>query len=294
MRFIVIGASGFIGSHLMAHLKELRIPAVGTRARSQASDLVRFDLLEDRIADVVPSSFLETDEPVFGAICGVVSDMDRCLTERELSRRINVERTIRLVDDCLRLGIRPIFFSTCFVFNGQEGYYAEGHPACPANEYGRHKAEVEEYLKDNAPEAFIIRMNKVIGTDPRQHHLLSEFYGLVSRRQPIVCIENLWISPTCVQDVARAIVIGCRKGLQGVYHLANSEFFTRDELARQFCFALGVTPEVVCKPLEDFNFKDNRALRSYLDGSKFVRATGMRYTTMREAFAEFIGRLEKP
>jgi dTDP-4-dehydrorhamnose reductase len=278
----------------MAHLKELGIPAVGTQTHSRNEGLIHFDLLHNRLRDVIDPSFLDTDGPFFAAICGVVSDMDRCLTERDLSHKINVENTIRLVDDCLKLGIQPIFFSTCFVFDGHEGYYAEDHAVSPANEYGRHKAEVEQYLKANAPGSFIIRMNKVLGTDPKQHHLLSEFYSLIAQRKPIVCIQDLWISPTCVQDVVRAIVVGCQQRLTGIYHIANSEFFTRDELARQFCFALGVTPQVVCKPLQDFHFKDNRALRSYLDGSKFVRATGMRYTTMREAFAEFIGRLKKP
>jgi dTDP-4-dehydrorhamnose reductase len=80
-------------------------------------------------------------------------------------------------------------------------------------------------------------------------------------------------------------------GLHGVFHVSNSEFFHRDELARQFCHALGIVPNVVTKPLAEFHFADKRALKSYLDGSRFANKTGLRFTSMREVFHQFIRRL---
>lgn len=291
MRFLVIGASGFIGRHVLAQARARGFEAVGTQARSRQAGLVRFDLERDRIADCVDRRFLEREGPWCAIVSAVVSDMERCLTDREASRRINVEQTIRLIEDLRGLGARPVFFSTGHVFDGSVGYYTEDHPYSPANEYARHKVEVEQYLRAHVPAALITRFDKVLGSDPRERHLLSEMYQLIQQDQPVVCVAGMWISPTLVQDVARAVVLGCERGLSGIYHLANCEYFTREELARQFCHALGRPANVVCKPLRDFGFKDNRALKSYLDGGKFVRATGFRYTTMREVFDAFIQQL---
>ena len=291
MRFLVIGASGFIGRYVLAEARAQGFPAVGTQARSRQDGLAHFDLETDRIADCVDRRFLEGEGPLCAVVSAVVSDMEKCLTDRAASRRINVEHTIRLVEDLLAFGARPVFFSTGHVFDGTVGYYQEDFPYSPANEYARHKVEVEQYLRAHVPTALITRFDKVLGSNPRERHLLTEMHGLIQQGKPVVCVEGMWISPTLVQDVARGVVLGCERGLSGVYHLANPECFTREELARQFCHALGRPANVLCRPLKDFGFKDNRALKSYLDGGKFVRATGFRYTTMREVFTAFIQQL---
>lgn len=287
MKFLVVGASGFVGRNILAHVRSLGFEAVGTQSRPREIGLVKFDLLQDRIADCVERSFFEQNETVHVVICAVVSDMDRCFQDRETSRRINVENTIRLIEDVRALKARPVFLSSCFVFDGTTGYYTEEHPLSPANEYGRHKAEVENHLRAHAPDAFVARLDKIVGDRPDEHQLFAHWYKRMRENQPIVCIRGSLLSPTYVRDVAQAIVVACQEELHGVYHVANPEFFHRDELARQFCYELGRTPNVITKPLEEFNFPDNRALKSYLDGSRFANASDMRFTPMREVFQKF-------
>ena len=287
MKFLVVGASGFVGRNILAHVRSLGFEAVGTQSRPREGGLAKFDLLHDRIADCVERSFFEGSCPVHVVICAVVSDMDLCLQDRETSRRINVENTIRLIEDARALKARPVFLSSCFVFDGATGYYTEAHPLSPANEYGRHKAEVENHLRTHAPDAFIARLDKVVGDRPDEHQLFAHWYKRMRENQPIVCIRGSLLSPTYVRDVAQAIVVAGQKELHGVYHVANAEFFHREELARQFCYELGRTPNVISKPLEEFNFPENRALKSYLDGSRFANATGMRFASMREVFQKF-------
>lgn len=291
VRFLIVGASGFVGRNILAHVQSLGFEAVGTQARSREKGLVIFDLLKDRIADCVDPSFFQREGRVCVIISAVISDMDLCFKERETSRRVNVENTIQLIEDVCALEAKPVFLSSCFVFDGTVGYYTENHPISPANEYGRHKAEVERYIQSNAPNAFVARLDKIVGDNPREHHLLAQWYQRIAENQPIVCIEGGLLSPTYVKDVAQAIVLACQRKMTGVFHVTNSEFFNRDELARQFFRALGKTPNVIAKPLSEFKFLDKRGLKSYLDGSKFVRATGMRFASMREVFANFIRQL---
>ncbi len=293
MKFLVVGASGFVGRNVLAYVKAQGFPALGTQARSRQKDLATFNLLEHRIADCVGESFFTSADPVQVVISAVISDMDLCLKDRETAYKVNVEKTIQLIEDCARLRAKVTFLSTCFVFDGTLGYYTERHPRSPANEYGRHKAEVEEYLESRAPAAFVARLDKIVGDDARDNQLFAHWHKRLLRNEPIICLEGSLLSPTSVTDVARAIVLASQNRLEGIFHVSNSEFFYRDELARQFCHALGKAPNVVSKPLGEFNFQDNRALKSYLDGSRFVRTTGMHFTSMREVFAQFSRRLEE-
>ncbi len=293
MKFLIVGASGFIGRHLLTHVRSLGLEAIGTQARSRVPGLLTFDLLQHRIGDCVSRSFFEGQGPFYVVICAVISDMDLCLTDPVRAHAVNVEKIIQLIEDVRNWNATPVFISTNYVFDGRIGYYTEEHPVSPANAYGRHKAEVEQYLQRNIPDALIIRPDKNIGDDPCEYHFFSTWYRLLTAGQPIVCIEGQLISPTYVDDTARAIVMACRMGLTGVYHVVNPEYFHRDELARQFCFAAGMSPSVICKPIADFHFPDNRALKAYLDGSKFRRTTGMQFTTVREVMQRFMQKVRQ-
>jgi len=287
MKYLIIGASGFIGRNVLAHVRSLGFDGAGTQSQACDPNLVTFNLLHDRIVPCMGKSFFEGDGQVCVAVCAVVSNMDQCLLEREMSHRVNVEQTIQLIEDVRDFGAKVIFLSSCFVFDGTIGYYNEEHPVTPVNEYARHKVEVEQFLQKNVPDAFIARLEKIVGDDPNDRQLLSNWHKLLQAGEPIVCIEGSLLSPTSVKDVAQAFVIACEKNLAGVYHVSNSEFFYRDELARQFCYEMGKTPNVISRALESFAFPDKRALKCYLDGSKFVEASGLRFTPMRKVFRAF-------
>ena len=291
MKFLIVGASGFIGGNVLRHVRSLGFSALGTQSRPRGESLVTFNLLRDRITDCVDRDFFQGPEKVHVLLCAVVSNMDLCLTDRTTAHAVNVEKTVQLIDDVTALGAKTTFLSTCFVFDGTVGYYNEDSPLSPINEYARHKVEVEDYLRQRVPGSLVMRLEKIIGDNPAENHFLTQCYKSICDNQPIVAIEGSILSPTWVKDLARGYVRACEMGLDGVYHVTNSEFFHRDELARQFCHALGVPPNVITKPLADFHFADKRALKSYLDGSRFVKKTGIRFTPMREVFHEFIRRL---
>jgi dTDP-4-dehydrorhamnose reductase len=292
MKYLIVGASGFIGGNILSLARESGIESVGTRVRQAAAELLRFDLETDRIDDCVDRSFFRTSEEVCVIICAVVSNMDTCLVEKERSHRINVENTITLIKDVSAHGAKVIFASTCFVFDGTLGYYCEEHPVSPVNEYARHKVEVERYLQQQVARSLILRLEKVVGDDPAEGQLFTQWHNLLQAGEPIVCIEGSLLAPTYVKDVAKAFLISGERDLAGLYHVCNSEFFYRDELARQFCHAMGYPLHVQTRALGDFGFADARALKSYLDGSRFAEATGLHFTPMRRVFQRFRHKLE--
>lgn len=294
--FLIIGASGFIGRHLLAHLTAQGIPAVGTRSRSGkrlgVPGLIPFDLDHDRILDTVGHDFFSNPRPVQAVVCAAVDNMDWCFRERETSRRIFVDRTCRLMDDLVSVGARPTFLSTCFVFDGAEGNYDEDHPVSPVNEYARQKWEVEQHLASHAPQAWTLRLDKIVGDDPAEETFFTQWFRLLQAGQPIVCIADSVLSPTFVDDVAEAIRLGASHQLTGVHHVANPEQFLRADLARLFCRAFGAPDHpVIEKPLSEFRFTDARALKSSLNGSRFARLTGLHHTSMNTVIQRFQARI---
>lgn len=302
-RFIVVGASGFIGRHLLRILDTSGFPTLGTRSRSRSAhrspvpppNLLPFDLDSDRFTPATAPAFLDQPGPLQAVILAAVDNMDWCLRERETSRRIYVDGIRRLADDLASLGARITFVSTCYVFDGTRGHYAEQDPVAPVNEYALQKLAVETHLARNIPSAWTIRLDKIIGDDPTEESLFTQWLRLLQNRQPITCIADSILSPTFVDDVAQAIVLGARHRLQGLHHVASPECFLRADLARRFCETLGNPAHpVIEKPLHAFAFLDGRALKSSLDGSRFTTATGFRHTPMRDLLARFRDRALPP
>ena len=287
MRFLIIGASGFIGSHILTYAKAMGLEVVGTQNKSNQTGLITFDLLKHQIEDCVDISFFQTSQKVFVVICAALSQIDRCRIEKDVSYKINVENTIRLGQDLSKLGSIPVFISTSAVYDGRLGYFNEESPHAPICEYGRHKEAVEQFFLDEIPESIILRLDKIVADDPDGNHLFADWYNRIQKNLPIICIDQLF-SPTFVKDVAKAIILACQLGLSGAYNMANSEFFTRVDLAEQFVFAMGEESDIVLKPQEEFNFADPRLKKSYLDSAKFIADTRMRFTSMRQTFNSFL------
>jgi len=295
MKFLIIGASSFVGKHTLSYIKSLGYDVIGTQSgtRKKYPGLVTFNLLEDNIKDCLKPAFFKGKESVYAIIFAAIARVDECFKHKEISYKINVEKTIRLLKDLKELGIKPVFISTSFVFGGDIGYYTEKHKQNPVCVYGRHKQIVEEFIKKNMPDTLIFRLDKIIGDDPAEEHLLTEWYRLIEQKKTILCMKGQIFSPTFVNDIAKAVVLGCKKNLSGIYHIANSEFFSREELAKQFALALNKKADIVSKTQKEIKLLDMRPLKSYLDSTKFIKATGMRFTTMRGVFNNFINKLEE-
>jgi dTDP-4-dehydrorhamnose reductase len=291
MRFLVVGASGFVGQHLLARIREAGYEAVGTRSGREMPGLIRFDLANDRIGERLGPDFFNSRVPVKAVVCAAISPMETCFREKEKTFLVNVRNTIRLVDDLAGLGAETVFISSSYVFSGEDGYYREEDDHGPVSEYGRQKSIVDQYVRERYPASFVPRLDRIVGDDPAEKHLFSEWYELIIREEPITCIADQILAPTLVDDVARAVIRGCELGLRGAYHVANAEFFARDELARQFARALGLPARIEARPQSSFGFLDRRPQRSYLNSARFIRATGFRFTSMGDVFTIFRDKL---
>jgi nucleoside-diphosphate-sugar epimerase len=136
-----------------------------------------------------------------------------------------------------------------------------------------------------------LRLDKVIEDDPLDRQLLSDLHKQLSEGKTIMCIAGNVFSPTFVDDVARALVLACEKDLGGLYHVANTEHFPREDFVRKVALSFGKKASIESVPLEKFNFSERRALKTYLDSSRFINKTGFHFTTIGEGLEAFKKRM---
>ena len=296
MNLLIIGASGFIGSHIFHRAQQEGINVIGTRFSSSKQNLITFDVSKDSIGNVLPDTFLSLETPTYAVICSAITQIDLCAKDKENSYNFNVRHIIRLVEELTKKGIQIVYLSSEAVYDGAVGYYSEKDLPTPINEYGRQKVEVEKFLLKHHPNSLVFRLSMIVGDNPSEPHLFSDWSQLIQRRKPIVCIKGQIFSPTFVDDVACGILLGLKNNLSGLYHLSNKEFFAREKLARQFVYQFDrliekTGTEVVSIAECEFGFLDRRQLKTYLDGALFEKATNMHFTSMREVMEGFLGKL---
>ncbi len=216
MRVLVVGASGFVGSHLCRYLagKDHDVLA-GVRLPGTAAP---FD--EIRIGDL---SSLDGDVD-FGGCRAVVHLAARVHVMHDTSRdplaefrRVNTAGTERLAATAAAAGVRRFVYASTIKVLGErtgERPFRHGDPAAPADPYAVSKYEAEQALArlaaDTGMEVVILRPPLVYG--PRVGGNVLRAMRLVRRRLPlpVAMLNNrrsmLGVTNLC-EAIARALAI---------------------------------------------------------------------------------------
>ena len=224
----------------------------------------------------------------YGIVLSAVANIDQCKRDPRAAARLNVDGTKRLLDTLVAKGVRPVFFSTDYVYSGPEGGYSETDSPSPNTEYGRQKAAVESYIQATCPQALIVRISKIFSADPSDDTLLSEWYRQVEREETIRCIANQRTCPTYDRDLTEAVLQLLQRGATGLFNVCQPKSYSRAELLAEFLLALDIRYErIVEVEARELGFLDERPGDVSLNPAKFLGLTGFRFTAMEEVFERF-------
>ncbi len=229
-RLWVIGASGFVGQHLVA-------AAAGAftvlTARIELTDATAFDRA------------FATLRPDCVVLLAAMSDIDRCEREPALAWSINVVGAQRVAEACARLNTRLVFVSTGAVFDGTRHGYRESDPPTPIGHYGRTKAEAEKWVQHHLPSAAIVRSSLVLGRarQPGTNSLLDKWVAAFAAGRTVAVPAEEYRNPIDVQTLSEGLItLAARGDAGGLFHLGARESRSRYELAGQVARALGYPP----------------------------------------------------
>jgi dTDP-4-dehydrorhamnose reductase len=264
-RVVITGSSGLLGRTLVSALSggyevvgiDRYVPKDQT---DLAIDITQKEHTLESIANVAPSVVVHT---------AAETDVDRCETERDLARRINVQGTANIADACVRVGAKLILVSTDYVFDGNKGNYAETDEPNPISFYGLTKLEAERIATLTSPNSLIVRTSVLYGWHPTKLNFATWVLKRLRERQILRVVNDHINSPTLADNLAVAIRKVIKNDSQGILHIAGSERISRFDFARRIAKRFGLD-ESLLVPVEmkDLNWIAKRPRDSSLNVGK--------------------------
>lgn len=251
---LILGATGFVGRHLLAAYRRVDPDTLGTTRRQTANhdglEFLDLAALRRRVApqlafqDREGLQFLDLAAPDLGPlrlrergcraaiITAAVAKVDVCERDPYTSRQVNVTGMLSVIEQLRAVDVLPIFCSSDYVFDGarQEGY-PDDFPVGPNTEYGRHKAEVETALAQSGQPYLVLRLGRVFGTRKEDGTLLDEMAGRFAAGQSFRAAHDQIFAPIWIADLCRLVMEVQRRELRGVVNLCSPETWSRYDLA---------------------------------------------------------------
>ena len=209
MRLVVSGAGGDLGR---AFLRQM--PA---HHEVHAFDHAALDIGDhDAVRQVVEP--LRADAILNFAAFTRVDDNE---TDQARSFRDNALGAQHLALAARASGAVMLHVSTDYVFDGLKGApYDETHEPSPLSVYGHAKLAGERFVRQIAPESFVVRVGHVYGGG---HDYLSRTVRRLAAGEEVGGLADRWGSPTFVGHLADRLLPLMLTGRFGLYHLGGPE-----------------------------------------------------------------------
>ncbi len=273
MKLLIVGASGLIGNAVYQLAKEQGIDVVGTATTTCGGKFVSYIMGEDepeRLLNAV--SIYGKVEDTFAILAAAITNSSRCYENQLNSYQVNVQGVCKLAETFYEHNLRMVFLSSDAVFDGVTGRYEETDSPNPICVYGRQKAEAEQRLLNKIPDILIYRLGKQVDCFSSSKSLFTDLYCQYEREKVIRCIRGLIFNPTYLYDTANCILAGLARGLEGVFHVANPEVYSRFDIAKMLFKRMKIDVNILEEAIEEFGLKEPRPLNTSMKIDKFQSA----------------------
>lgn len=220
MNVLVTGSKGQLGSDVVERCIEIGADVV-CHDRNKA-DITNESEIKEYIrncgADVVIH-------------CAAYTEVDKAEDERELCYNVNVKGTRYIAEVCNELGIKMIYLSTDYVFDGKgdSPWRVEDKPN-PVNYYGWSKYMGELEVLNKLENFFIVRISWVFGKNGK--NFIKTMIKLATQvdaaageiRDCINVVADQIGSPTYTHDLAELLCEMVQTEKYGIYHATNEGY----------------------------------------------------------------------
>ena len=289
-KLLVLGGSSYIGQHLIKRL--LPDEYTATYATHPFEGGYELDCTNDRLSETVND--LET-------YCQAIlllgdTEPNSCVLHPKRSQSINVDGITRVIDDLVETGIRIVFVSSEFVFDGKQGEYVESDLASPILLYGKQNLIIERYLEKCAKDFAVLRLAKVYGGEVGDGTLFSNWLPVIKQGTLDKCASDQRFSPIFVDDVVDALLKAVESRLQGVFHVGGPKSHSRFDCLITLLEEVQRFRKVDLQPkpclINDFDFPEARPVDVSMKIDKFksevvVCPRGIKEFCSELAFATF-------
>jgi dTDP-4-dehydrorhamnose reductase len=193
---------------------------------------------------------------------------------------------------CRKLDIFLVHYSTDYVFDGKKGdFYGEQDRTNPLNEYGDSKLKGEEAVRANPDSFLILRLSWVFGKG--ESNFLCKLAKWAKEKRILKISADEVSIPTYTEDIVEITLAALRKGMRGLYHLTNSGYCSRYELAKYFIKKMGMNNVLIPTPVSAFQTTAKRPLFSAMANDRISKELNVTIPEWENGVDRFIKRFRE-
>ena len=275
MKVFVTGVGGQLGYDVMNELTKRGHEAVGSDIvpaekinlpyEYHELDITKKAAVETAIVEIKPDAVIH---------CAAWTAVDAAEDEdkQALVQAINVDGTRYIAEACKNIGVKMIYISTDYVFDGQgtEPWQPDCKDYAPLNVYGKTKLAGELAVAELLEKYFIVRIAWVFGQNG--NNFIKTMLNVGKKFDTLRVVNDQIGTPTYTYDLARLLVDMIETEKYGYYHATNEGgYISWYDFACEIFRQAGYTTKVVPVTTAEYGLsKAQRPFNSRLDKSKLA------------------------
>jgi dTDP-4-dehydrorhamnose reductase len=227
MKILITGAKGQLAREFQTALENYDYTVVALDKESL--DISDLNVVTEAFSKYNPDIILN---------CAAYNFVDKAEKDFDTAYKVNAAGVRNLAFVCKKNNALLVHYSTDYIFNGtKEDFYTEEDEPDPISNYGKSKLLGEELLKEETNKFLLFRVSWVFGEG--KQNFLYKLSELAKKNMVLKIVCDQISVPTFTKDIVTLTMLAIEKGLRGVYHLTNSGYASRYEVARYFIERLG-------------------------------------------------------
>lgn len=278
MKFLITGANGQLAREFSRTLANYEVKAL-TKNQLDISDI-------RTVLDVVSSY-----KPDIILNCSAYNLVDKAEDAIEDALMVNMNGVKNLASASKRYNALLVHYSTDYVFDGtKDDFYTEDDTPNPINNYGASKLAGERALLEETDNFLLFRTSWVFG-EGKQNFIYKLAEWAKTNRVLRIVYDQISVQ-TCTEDIVRVTMLAIREGLKGTYHLTNSGYASRYEVARFVVERLGMDNLILPVSSDFFPVAAKRPFFSALSNAKISKELGINIPEWKDGVDRFIGKVK--
>jgi len=289
MNILVTGAYGQLGSEIKLQAGEY--PGLNFLF----TDVDSLDITDE----VAVQKFFSENKLEAVINCAAYTAVDKAETDQQTAQKINAIAPGILARNAAKSGAKFIHVSTDYVFAGDASIpYSETDKVDPQGVYGQTKLDGENEVRQENPDAIIIRTSWLYSTFG--NNFVKTMLRVGKERGELKVVFDQVGTPTNAADLATVILqilmkskLDSKDFVPGIYHFSNEGVASWYDFALAIFELSGVDCKVLPVASEEYPTPTKRPHYSVLNKSKIKNTFGIEIPYWRDSLQLCINRLEK-
>ena len=281
MKVLLFGANGQLGSDLLKVFQaagDTVVPVTHAQV-----DICSEERVSEIMAEANPDVVLNT---------AAFHKVEECEKKPGLAFQVNSTAAMNLAQACSRSGASLVYFSTDYVFGGDQKSvpYEETDRPAPLNVYGISKVAGEHLIAANTDRYFIVRvcgLYGIAGSSGKGGNFVETMLKKALAGDAIRVVDDQVLTPTYTADLAEAVRKVILTGQFGLYHLTSEGQCSWYEFTRYIFERAGIDAKLSPVKTSEFFSPVKRPAYSVLSKAK-LRSLGLSIPSWQDALPRYL------